>query len=132
MLVTKVQVWLVPSKYKFGPKQKKLGPEEFPVMYHVWYANDNRVIRVEPAYWWHNEFGWTLAQFTPDMAQTVSMGLADLIYRLQDVMTWLINARVTDVRRNLRGRNIINPAFIDTKTLDGEGDIYMRKGPIRR
>jgi hypothetical protein len=127
VLVTKVQVWIVPSKFKFG-NDKKLGPEEFPVLYHIWYANDNRVIRVEPAYWWHNEFGWTLAQFTPDMQQTVAMGLADLIYRLQDVITWLINARVTDVRRNLRGRNVINPAFIDTKSLDSEGDIYMRKG----
>jgi hypothetical protein len=63
------------------------------VLYHIWYANDNRVIRVEPAYW-HNEFGFTLAQFTPDMNQTVAMGLADLVYRLQDVITWLINARV--------------------------------------
>ena len=128
VLVTKVQIWLVPSKFKFGPNSKKLGPEEFPVLYHLWYANDNRIIRVEPAYWWHNEFGWTLAQFTPDMQQTVSLGLADLIFRLQDVITWLINARITDVRRNLRGRNIINPVFIDTKTLDGEGDIYMAKG----
>ena len=49
VLVTKVQVWLVPSKFKFGPKDQKLGPEEFPVMYHVWYANDSRVIRVEPS-----------------------------------------------------------------------------------
>jgi hypothetical protein len=127
VLVTKVQVWIVPSKFKFG-NEKKLGPEEFPVLYHIWYANDNRVIRVEPAYWWHNEFGWTLAQFTPDMQSTVTMGLSDLIYRLQDVITWLINARVTDVRRNLRGRHVVNPAFIDTKSLDSEGDIYMRKG----
>ena len=127
VLVTKVQVWIVPSKFKFG-NEKRLGPEEFPVLYHIWYANDNRVIRVEPAYWWHNEFGWTLAQFTPDMQQTVALGLADLIYRLQDVITWLINSRVTDVRRNLRGRNIVNPAFIDTKSLDSEGDIYVRKG----
>jgi hypothetical protein len=123
ILVTKVQVWIVPSKFKFGPKDQKLGPEEFPVLYHVWYANDNRLIRIEPTYNWHNEFGWTLAQFTPDMSQTVSMGLADLIYRLQDVITWLVNARVTDVRRNLRGRNLVNPTIVDTKTLDGEGDI---------
>jgi hypothetical protein len=127
VLVTKVQVWIVPAKFELS-SGKKLGPEEFPVLYHIWYANDSRVIRVEPAYWWHNEFGFTLAQFTPDMQQTVALGLADLIFRLQDVITWLINARVTDVRRNLRGRHIVNPAFIDTKSLDSEGDIYMRKG----
>jgi len=116
VLVTKMQVWLVPSKYKFGPANKKLGPEEFPILYHLWYANDNRVIRCEPA----------LAQFTPDMHQTVSLGLADLIYRLQDVITWHINSRITDVRRNMRGRLVVDAGGIETSSLDGDGDIYLR------
>lgn len=125
-LVTKMQVWLVPSKYKFGPKDERLGPEEFPVLYHLWYANDNRVIRCEPAYWWHNEFGWSVSQFTPDMHSTLSLGLADLIYRLQDVISWHINSRITDVRRNMRGRLVVDPAGVDTNSLDGDGDVYLR------
>ena len=126
VLVTKMQVWLVPSKFKFD-QDRKMGPEEFPVLYHLWYANDNRVIRCEPAGWWHNEFGWSLSQFTPDMHHTLTLGLADLIYRLQDVITWHINSRVTDVRRNMRGRLIIDPQGVDTSSVDGEGDIYLRK-----
>jgi hypothetical protein len=132
VLVTKMQVWLVPSKFKFGPDTgKKLGPEEFPVLYHLWYANDNRVIRCEPAYWWHNQFGWAVAQFTPDMHHTLSLGLADLIYRLQDVITWHINSRITDVRRNMRGRLIVDPSGVDTVSLDGDGDVYLRAGVSR-
>lgn len=127
VLVTKMQVWLVPSKYVYGDN-RRLGPEEFPVLYHLWYANDNRIIRCEPAYWWHNEFGWSVSQFTPDMHRTVNLGLADLIYRLQDVITWHINARITDVRRNLRGRNIVDPTAIDTTQFNDDGDIYLRKG----
>lgn len=128
-IVTKMQIWLVPKKFKVGPGEKDvLGPEEFPILYHLWYANDNRVIRCEPAYWWHNEFGWTVAQFTPDMHHTLTLGLADLIYRLQDVIAWLYNSRIADVRRNIRGRNLINPAIVDTKSYDGEGDIYLRQG----
>jgi hypothetical protein len=127
VIVTKVQIWITPSKFTFGPNDKKLGPEEFPILYHLWYANDNRVIRCEPAYWWHNEFGWTLSQFTPDMHQTVNHGLADLIYRLQDVISWHINARITDVRRNMRGRLILDPTGVDTSTVDSDGDIYLRK-----
>jgi hypothetical protein len=126
-LVTKMQVRLVPSKFKIGPDNKKLGPEEFPVLYHLWYANDNRVIRCEPAGWWHDEFGWSVSQFTPDMHETVSLGLADLIYRLQDVISWHINARITDVRRNMRGRLVVDPAGVDESSLNGEGDIYLRK-----
>lgn len=127
VIVTKMQVRIVPSKFEIEPG-KKLGPEEFPVLYHLWYANDNRVIRAEPCGWWHDEFSWSISQFTPDMHQTVSLGLADLIYRLQDVISWHINARITDVRRNMRGRLIVDPTGIDTSSLDSEGDIYLRAG----
>jgi hypothetical protein len=126
IIVTKMQVWIVPSKFEIEDN-KKLGPEEFPILYHLWYANDNRVIRCEPAYWWHNKFGWTISHFTPDMHQTVNFGLADLIYRLQDVISWHINSRITDVRRNLRGRLLVDPSGVDTSTLDGDGDIYVRQ-----
>lgn len=126
VIVTKVQVKLVPSKFTIDGDKKKLGPEEFPILYHLWYANDNRVIRCEPAYYWHNRFSWTLGQFTPDMQHTITLGLADLIYRLQDVISWHINSRITDVRRNLRGRLIVDPGGIETSSLDGDGDVYLR------
>jgi hypothetical protein len=125
--VTKLQRWIVPSKYEIDGKEK-LGPEEFPVLYHVWYANDSRLIRCEPCSWWHNEFGWTLSQFTPDMHRTITLGLADLIYRLQEVISWFINSHITSVRRVMNNRLIVNPSTVETKSLDGEGDIYIRKG----
>lgn len=127
VIVTKMQVRIIPSKFKVDG-EKTLGPEEFPILYHLWYANDNRVIRCEPAMWWHDQFGYTLSQFTPDMHHTLTLGLADLVYRLQDVITWFVNAHVTSVRRVMNNRFVVNPTLIDTKSLDGEGDIYMRAG----
>lgn len=127
VLVTKVQKWIVPNKYELD-NGKVLGEQEFPVLYHVWYANDNRIIRVEPAYWWHAEFGWAQAQYTPDMHQTINCGMADLIYRLQEVISWYINSHITSVRRVIQNRFIVDPRTVDTKSLDGEGDIYLRKG----
>lgn len=122
---------MIPKEFKYGPKDTPLGPEDFPVLYHVWYANDNRLIRCEPALWWHNSFGWTVSQFTPDMQCTLNYGLADLIYRLQDVITWFVNSHITSVRRVIQNRLIINPNIIDPTTLDGEGDVYVRKGVNR-
>lgn len=127
VLVTKVQRWIVPHSFTYGD-DRKLGPQEFPILYHIWYANDNRVIRAEPAGWWHNEFGYVCAQFTPDMHRTLNLGLADLIYRLQDVISWFVNSHITSVRRVMQNRLIIDPRIIDTSTLDGEKDIYLRKG----
>lgn len=129
VIVTKLQWWIVPNKFKIGNGEKDvLGPEDHRILYHVWYANDNRVIKFEEARNWHNEFSFTVAQFTPDIHHTIPMGLADLIYRLQDVISWLINSHITSVRRVIANRLVVNPANIDTKTLDGEGDIYMKKG----
>lgn len=127
VLVTKMQVRIVPSHFKLADG-KTLGPEEFPILYHLWYANDNRVIRCEPAQAWHDKFGYTLSQFTPDMHHTLTLGLADLVYRLQDVISWFVNAHITSVRRVMNNRFVVNPMLIDTKSLDGEGDIYLRAG----
>lgn len=126
-LVTKMQIWLVPSEFKLDG-DKPLGPEKHKVLYHLWFANNNRVIRIEPAYWWHNEFGWTIAQYTPDMHQTLTFGLADLIYKLQDLISWYYNSHVKSVRRVIQNRLIVNAQAVETRSLDGEGDIYMRKG----
>lgn len=133
-LVTKCQVWLVPKKFLLDG-DKPLGPEEFPVLYHVWYANDCRIIRLEEANVWHNEFGLCVSQFSPDMHRMVNLGLADMIYMLQDVISWFINSHITSVRRVIANRLIVDPKIIDTKTLDGEGDIYLRKSvsvPLER
>lgn len=127
VLVTKMQVRIVPSKFKFDGEEM-LGPEEHPVLYVVWYANDNRVIRCEPANWWHDKFSYAAAQFTPDMHRTLNLGLAELVYRLQEVISWFVNSHITSVRRVIGNRLIIDPKIVDTKSLDGEGDIYLRKG----
>jgi hypothetical protein len=127
VLVTKMQIRLVPKQFTLDGKTP-LGPEDFPVLYHVWYANDNRLIRCEPAGWWHGEFGWQIGQFTPDMHKTVTLGLADLIYRLQDVMSWFVNSHVASVRKIMRGRLIVNPAVVDMKSFDGDNHIYLKQG----
>jgi hypothetical protein len=126
VVVTKMQRWIVPAKYYLDDKETPLGPETFPVLYHIWYANDQRLIRCEPCGWWHNEFGYTCSQFTPDMNHTLSLGLANLVYRLQDVISWLINARIRDVRRNIFGRNLINQMAIDESSLAGDGRLINR------
>lgn len=132
VIITKVKMWIVPAKFEYGSKKKKLGPEEHRVLYHVWYANDNTVIRCEPAQEWHNSFGMTVSQFTPDMHHTLNLGLANLVYRLQDVMSFLINSHIKEVRRNVGGRLVVNVDAVEARSLDGEGDVYLKKGFGRR
>ncbi len=147
-LITKMQIWIIPSKFKIDKSMKVqgatpvtidgemyLGKENHRVLYHLWYANGNRVIRIEPAKVWHNEFSFTVSQFTPDMHQDLTFGLGELIYPIQELQSWYANSHVRSVDRVIANRLIVAPNVIDTKTLDGNGDIYLRKGvsmPIER
>lgn len=135
VLVTKCRIWLVPKKFYYEGDEssgKVLGPEEHRVLYHVWYANDNVLIRVEPADEWHNTFGVTQMQFTPDMHHTINNGLADLVYRMQDVISWFINAHIKSATRIIQNRLVINTDAIESRSLDSDGDIYLKKGFGRR
>lgn len=126
VIVTKMRMKITPSEYTFGTK--KLGEEEFPILYTIWYANDNRIIKLEECREWHQNFGTAVGQYTPDMHHSLTSGLADLIYRLQDVITWFVNSHITSVRRVIQNRNVINPALVEMKSYDSDGDIFMRKG----
>lgn len=125
--VTKETKWIIPSKWELDNK-KPLGDEDFPVLYKIWYANDNRVIKCQAAEEWHQEFSYSIGQYSYDMHRLLSLGLADLIYPLQDTSSWFLNSRITNVRRCIANRNVINPTLVETKSYDGEGDIIMRKG----
>lgn len=126
VIVTKIRKKIVPKDYLFG--DKPLGEEEFPILHTIWYANDNRIIKLEECREWHQSFGTAVGQYTPDMHHSLTNGLADLIYRLQDVITWFVNSHITSVRRVIQNRNVINPSLIEMKSYDGDGDIFMRKG----
>ncbi len=131
VIVTKSKMWICPHKFKLDG-DKTLGPEEFNVLYHVWYANDSTLIRLEPAEEWHNSFGITASQFTPDMHHTVNTGLANLIYRLQDTISWAINSHILSVNKVIQNRLVVNVDAVDSRSLDSQGDIYLKKGFGRR
>lgn len=127
VVITKVRRKLVPKHFELE-KEKALGPEDWPILYTVWIANDNRIIKCEPAKEWHQQLGYGLGEFTPDMHQTVSGSLAGLVYRLQDVISWFVNSHITSVRRVIQNRNVVNTSLIESKSYDGDGDIFIKKG----
>jgi hypothetical protein len=125
-LVTKCCVWLTPKKFKVEG-EKTLGDQDFPIMYLVWIANDNRIIRFEPAKSWHGRFPYSITQFTPDMQETLVSGLADLIQHIQEVISWFINSHIRSVNRVVENRMVVAPHLIETSSLDGRGDIYVKR-----
>lgn len=123
VLVTEVQRVLIPKDYLIDGEP--LGPEDYPVKYLVWYANDQRVIRCEPLNYDHDEFTYTIGQFTPDQNNLVGMSLSDSIEMLQSVISWLINSHITSVRKVIGDRLLIDPTAVQMD------DIKERRPVVR-
>ena len=129
--VTRMQVRLIPSRFEYG-KGQKLGKEDYPVMYIVWIANNQRIIRAEPANYLHRKFTIDVAQFDPDIHHWMGDGLAGSIDKLQNVVSWFVNTRIMSVRRNLDHQLIYDPNFIDSQALKSRAPMVPLKRSVGR
>lgn len=123
ILVTEIQVKLIPKRFMIDGKP--MGEEDYPVKYLVWYANDQRVIRCEPLNYLHDEYTYTVCEFSPDMNRFINDGLSELIDQLQNVISWLINSHITSVRKVIQNFLIVDP---DSVEMD---DLKQRRPVIR-
>jgi hypothetical protein len=116
VLVTEIQREIVPSSYLVN--DIPLGPEDYPVKYVIWLANNQRVIKCEPLGYLHNQFTYIAAPFIFDDNVYVGDGLMDTIGTLSDVITWFINTRITNVRKIISDKLVVQPKNINMDDLD--------------
>ena len=125
VVITECQLKIIPKK--FG-----LGDEDYAVPYVVVLANDDRVIRCEPANYMHNSYTYDVAQFSPDMHQSLGASLSDMMDALQDVVSYLINSRLMSVRKSLGNQLVVDPSGVDMASVEARsGVIRMKKGAPR-
>ena len=123
VIITEVQRTIIPKQYEVDGDP--LGDEDYPVKYNMWIANDNRVVKCEPLNYLHNEFTYSMAQFVYDNNVLVSAGLSDVIDQLQATISWFINSSITNVRKVIGDKLIVNPAYINMT------DLQQRRPVIR-
>lgn len=116
VLVTEIQRTIVPAKYEIDGVP--LGKEDYPVKYVIWLANNQRVIKCEPLGYLHNEFTYIVAPFVYDDNVHVGDGLMDTIGMLADVITWFINSRITNVRKVIGDKLIVQPKNVNMDDLE--------------
>lgn len=105
------------------PKDFDLGPEEYEILHLVRIANDQRIVSIERYGYVHDDFPHNVGLLSPDTCTTLSASLCDTIHSIQEIVTYLINARVMGLRKNL-GRNlIVDPSVIDMASLANGNDI---------
>lgn len=122
IIVTEVQIDVVPKEYILSDG-KPLGNQDYPVRYLVEYANDQRIINVEPLV--YNWFTYEVAQFNPDESDYVGMGLADALEHIQDIITWFGNVRVDNVKKVIANKLVVDPNAIRPEDLDGRKNTIL-------
>jgi len=114
-------------QYRLVPSEHGLGDSEDEEIWVITYANDNRIIGLQPLNSPANEFQYDILQLLPDQHADLSDSLSKLIDPIQEVITWLINARVASVRRNIDGRLVVDQQHVDMSTLNTNSPFILLK-----
>jgi hypothetical protein len=131
VLINEVEIRLNPSKTKIGPDQY-LDPEiDADIIALVWIANDGRIIRIEGDMGYdHNEFLWDASQFFNDQNRLVNFGIAELIAPMQDLLDWLMNSRITNVRKSVQNWLVVDPRNIEMQDLKDRNPVLRLKSTV--
>jgi len=120
-------VCLTTVQQKIVPKDYELSDSEDEEIWVFTVANDNRILSADPLNAPHNEFTYDLLTMSPDQHVDLSDSLSMLIDPLQEVITWLMNARIAAVRQNVDGRFVVDPNYVDIATLTAGNKYIMLK-----
>jgi len=126
VIITECQRTIIPKQYEVDGEP--LGEEDYPVKYVIWVANDNRVVKCEPMNYLHNEFTYQVGQFVYDNNVLLSGGLSDVIDQLQSVISWFINSRITNVRKVISDKLIVNTSMVNMSDLQNRRPVIRLTG----
>ena len=132
-VVTEIQVWIDPQKFKEDNGANPFGSDLEPDMYVIWYANDQTILRCEKMNYPHGEFCYDIGEYSADQLRVVNESLAEVIGPLQDVATWFLNSRITSVRKIIDNKLIVDPLGIEMQDLkDRSPVIRLKEGMASR
>lgn len=124
-LLTAVEIRLNPATTEIDEGVFLDKELDYETIYVMWIANDGRIVRLEPAGYDHEEFGYNAAQFLDDQNRFINFGLCDVLAACQDTATWFINSHITSVRKNIFNQFAIDPEGVEI-------DDFLRRSPFIR
>ena len=115
VLVTEVQVKIVPSRFEVDGKP--LGESKSIEKWNVWIANNNRIIAAEPLGYMHDRFTFAVGCMYPDHRRFIAESMVDAIDHIQDVVSWLINSHIANVRKVVGDKLLVRSRLVNMKDL---------------
>lgn len=131
-VVTEMQIWITPKDFTDTYGKNPLGNEEAPVLFVVWYANDQVILKAEPMNYSHNKFTYDVGEYSADQMRVVNESLSEVVSQLQDHATWFMNSRVTNVRKVIGDKLVVDPMGIEMQDLIERKPIIRLKSGVAR
>ena len=126
--LVEMYIKIIPSEFskKCGVD---IGDEKEPKMFVLVVANDTKIIRFEPYNELHGRFPFALGQYSPNLADSVGHSMVDLLSGLQQLITWLINSHMKNVRQTVNNRFIVDPSKVEIKDIESGSPVIRVKLP---
>ena len=117
---------LTEGQYLLTPSEYDLGKGKEPELWTFRICN-GRIISLEKSGNLHGEFNYFCGFFSADQEAQISESLSDVIAAIQETITWLINTRLTSVRKSLDVKTVYNPMFVKSADLESRSPIIALK-----
>lgn len=109
VLITEVELRCNPSQTLIA-ENTPIDPDlNADVVMLFWIANDGRIVSIRDSGYEHNDFLYDAAQFFNDQQRLCNYGIVELLGPMQDILDWLMNSRVTNVRKAVQNFLVVDP-----------------------
>lgn len=124
-IMGELQFEICPKDWKI--EGKPFDDRDYPVKFVANMVSDQRIVRFKELGYLHDEFTYNVGEMSPDKHRLMNQGLSELIAQLQDISTWLFNARITSVRKTVQNHYVADPSMIEMGDLEARSPIIRTK-----
>jgi len=108
---------LIHMYVKLIPSEWKLGDSDYPEKWLFTVAADTVVIRAKPLGLDHDMFPVAVAAPDFDGYSPIAIGRSELVQGMQEVLDWLFNSHIANVRKAINDMIIVDPYLVNINDL---------------
>lgn len=121
---------LIEMYIELVPKDWELGDTEFPEKWVFVLAHGEVIVHASPLGQYHNKFPFAVLPYEVDMYSLAPRGMMEVMTPMQDLLTWLMNSHMQNVRKAINDMFVFDPSRIVTKDItDPVAGRYIRLKP---
>lgn len=109
---------------KIIPRDWGFGESKYPEMWVFTLANDTILIGCRPYGMFHDRFPFHAVEYEIDGHHVHARGMNEILKPLNDVMTWMFNSHIYNVRKTINNEMVVDPSRINMAD-------FKRSGPGR-